>query len=102
MLAPDTYLGPYRLIARIGAGGMGEVWKGEDTRLGRTVAIKVLPPSVAADHEGTARPAPPPPKPPHNPREGEGGRPFFLGEGVGGGGAAVKDHQARRALRGGA
>src|ERR1051325_3964400 len=55
MLAPDTYLGPYRLIARIGAGGMGEVWKGEDTRLGRTVAIKVLPPSVAADHEATAR-----------------------------------------------
>ncbi|HEY6141338.1 MAG TPA: serine/threonine-protein kinase, partial [Thermoanaerobaculia bacterium] len=55
MLAPDTHLGPYRLIARIGAGGMGEVWKGEDTRLGRTVAIKVLPPSVAADHEATAR-----------------------------------------------
>ena len=55
MLAPDTHLGSYRLIARIGAGGMGEVWKGEDTRLGRTVAIKVLPPSVAADHEATAR-----------------------------------------------
>ncbi|HKS23110.1 MAG TPA: serine/threonine-protein kinase, partial [Thermoanaerobaculia bacterium] len=55
MLAPETTLGPYRLIARIGAGGMGEVWKGEDTRLGRTVAIKVLPPSVAADHEATAR-----------------------------------------------
>jgi len=55
MLAPDTHLGSYRLIARIGAGGMGEVWKGEDTRLGRTVAIKVLPASVAADHEATAR-----------------------------------------------
>src|SRR6266550_8256570 len=55
MLAPDTHLGSYRLISRIGAGGMGEVWKGEDTRLGRTVAIKVLPPSVAADVEATAR-----------------------------------------------
>ncbi|HEV2721724.1 MAG TPA: serine/threonine-protein kinase [Thermoanaerobaculia bacterium] len=55
MLAPDSYLGPYKLIARIGAGGMGEVWKGEDTRLGRTVAIKVLPPSVALDAEATAR-----------------------------------------------
>ena len=55
MLAPDSHLGAYRLISRIGAGGMGEVWKGEDTRLGRTVAIKVLPPSVAADVEATAR-----------------------------------------------
>src|ERR1043165_8596984 len=55
MLAPDSHLGAYRLIARIGAGGMGEVWKGEDTRLGRTVAIKVLPPTVAADAEATAR-----------------------------------------------
>ena len=55
MLAPETHLGSYRLISRIGAGGMGEVWKGEDTRLGRTVAIKVLPPSVAADVEATAR-----------------------------------------------
>src|ERR1043166_4866071 len=55
MLAPDTHLGPYRLIARIGAGGLGEVWRGEDARLGRTVAIKVLPPSIAADHEATAR-----------------------------------------------
>jgi len=55
MLAPDTHLGPYKLLARIGAGGMGEVWKGEDTRLGRTVAIKVLPPSVALDVEATAR-----------------------------------------------
>src|ERR1700756_3876857 len=55
MLAPDTHLGAYRLISRIGAGGMGEVWKGEETRLGRTVAIKVLPPSVALDVEATAR-----------------------------------------------
>src|SRR4051812_46150381 len=55
MLAPDSHLGAYRLIGRIGAGGMGEVWKGEDTRLGRIVAIKVLPASVAADAEATAR-----------------------------------------------
>jgi serine/threonine protein kinase len=55
MLAPDQSLGPYRLIARVGAGGMGEVWRAEDTRLGRTVAIKVLPPSVLADVEATAR-----------------------------------------------
>ncbi len=55
MAAPDQLLGGYKLIARIGAGGMGEVWTAEDTRLGRTVAVKILPPAVASDSEAIAR-----------------------------------------------
>ena len=39
-LRPGTKLGPYELLSPIGAGGMGEVWKARDTRLGRIVAIK--------------------------------------------------------------
>src|SRR5277367_6429429 len=41
-LAAGDRLGPYEILAPIGAGGMGEVWKATDTRLSRTVAIKVL------------------------------------------------------------
>ena len=48
-------LGPYNIIEQLGAGGMGEVYLGEDTRLGRKVAIKVLPAEFAADPERLAR-----------------------------------------------
>src|SRR2546423_15665343 len=48
-LAAGVRLGPYEIVASIGAGGMGEVYRGRDTRLDRTVAIKVLPEALAAD-----------------------------------------------------
>jgi len=46
-IAPGTRLGPYEVVAPIGAGGMGEVWRGRDTRLERSVAIKILPAEFA-------------------------------------------------------
>ena len=46
-LISGTRLGPYEILASIGAGGMGEVYKAKDTRLDRTVAIKVLPEHLA-------------------------------------------------------
>ncbi len=54
-LAPGTRLGPYEIVAAVGAGGMGEVYRGRDTRLDRTVAIKVLPDSVAGSPDRLAR-----------------------------------------------
>ena len=54
-LASGTKLGPYEIVSAIGAGGMGEVYRARDARLGRDVAIKVLPQSVASDRDRLLR-----------------------------------------------
>ena len=54
-LTPGARLGPYEIAAQIGVGGMGEVYQATDTNLGRDVAVKVLPESVAQDPERLAR-----------------------------------------------
>jgi len=54
-LTPGNRLGPYEIVAPLGVGGMGEVYRARDTKLGREVAIKVLPAAVAQDTERLAR-----------------------------------------------
>ena len=55
MLSPGTHLGVYEVVAPIGKGGMGEVYRARDTKLGREVAIKTLPEELASDKERLAR-----------------------------------------------
>ena len=54
-LSVGSRLGPYEVVALIGAGGMGEVYRARDTKLNRSVAIKILPDSFARDGERVAR-----------------------------------------------
>src|ERR671913_224642 len=54
-IAAGTRLGPYEVVSPLGSGGMGEVYRARDTRLGREVAIKVLPDHFSTDSDRTAR-----------------------------------------------
>ena len=54
-LSTGSRLGPFEILSPLGAGGMGEVYKARDTRLDRTVAVKVLPSHVASDPDTRQR-----------------------------------------------
>ncbi|HEV2715787.1 MAG TPA: protein kinase, partial [Terriglobales bacterium] len=54
-LAAGVKLGPYEIVAPLGAGGMGEVYRARDSRLDRTVAIKILPMHLSQNEEATQR-----------------------------------------------
>jgi serine/threonine protein kinase len=54
-LQPGDRLGPYAIVSLVGTGGMGEVYKAIDTRLERTVAVKVLPPALSGDDHARRR-----------------------------------------------
>src|SRR5207249_588995 len=55
MIGSGTRLGPFEILAPLGAGGMGEVYRARDTKLGRELAIKILPASVSADPDRRQR-----------------------------------------------
>src|SRR5436305_14423363 len=55
MLTAGSRLGPYEIVAPLGAGGMGEVYRARDAKLGRDVALKILPDAVAQDADRVAR-----------------------------------------------
>src|SRR5207244_580028 len=55
LLSDGTVLGPYEILSPLGSGGMGEVYRARDTRLGREIAMKILPESMARNRETLRR-----------------------------------------------